>query len=35
MNEALTATLPAYLIKDNVLVRTGHSLPLYVFGFLY
>jgi predicted AAA+ superfamily ATPase len=29
------ATLPAYVVKDDILVRTGNQLPLYVFGFLY
>ncbi len=29
------ADQPAYVVKDNILVRTGNSLPLYVFGFLY
>lgn len=30
-----TAKLPAYLIKDDILVRSANSLPLYLFGFLY
>jgi uncharacterized protein len=34
-HQTRNATLPAWLVKEDILYATKHEIPLYFFGFLY